>query len=334
MLLPKATKIKKAPELKIPEAINIDNFLVNLDIPITQEVIFTIENKIVLTYGSLMILTGKPKARKTTFLHAFIGAAILNESIWSINSTLKPDKNLIVLLDTEQSMYDLHQSLNRLQNTICRKLTGQTNFKAYSARSLDVNQIIELIETICKQNKNIGLICIDGLLDLVYDINDVREAKAAIHFLKHTCDQYNVGIVGILHQNKGTNFSLGHLGSFASRHAQSELSIEKNENGSSTLSATFLRSADDIKPIEIEYNEYDQKYEVININKINKNYNSLDLIKQIFNGKIGLTYKDFVSQCRINIKETSYYIEKKIIPVWYSEKFIEKNGAFIQIVYN
>lgn len=332
MLVPKATK-KKAPELKLPDAINIDNFLVNLDIPVSQEVIFTIENKIVLTYGSLMILTGKPKARKTTFLHAFIGSAITNDSIWSINSTLKADKNLIVLLDTEQSMYDLHQSLNRLQNTISRKLSTQTNFKAYSARSLDVSQIIELVKTICEQNTNIGLICIDGLLDLVNDINDVREAKAAIQFLKQTCDTYNVGIIGILHQNKGTNFSLGHLGSFASRHAQSELSIEKNESGTSTLSATFLRSADDIKPIEIEYNEYDQRYDVINSYKVVKNYNDLALINQIFAGKIGLTYKDFVSQCKINIKETGYYIEKKIIPVWFAEKFIEKNGAFIQIVH-
>lgn len=332
MLVPKAMQKKKAPELKVPEAINIDNFLVNLDVPVSQEVIFTIENKIVLTYGSLMILTGKPKARKTTFLHAFIGSAITNDSIWSINSTLKADKNLIVLLDTEQSMYDLHQSLNRLQNTICRKLSTQPNFKAYSARALDVSQIIELVKTICEQNKNIGLICIDGLLDLVNDINDVREAKAAIQFLKQTCDTYNVGIIGILHQNKGTNFSLGHLGSFASRHAQSELSIEKNETGTSTLSATFLRSADDIKPIEIEYNEYDQRYDVINSYKVVKNYNNLALIEQIFAGKVGLTYKDFVSQCKINIKETGYYIEKKIIPVWFADKFIEKNGAFIQIV--
>jgi hypothetical protein len=101
------------------------------------------------------------------------------------------------------------------------------------------------------------------------------------------------------------------------------------------VSSLLLRTESKyLKPIEIEYNEYDQKYEVININKINKNYNNIEIVKQVFNGKIGLTYKDFVSHCRISIKETSYYIEKKIIPVWYAEKFIEKNGAFIQIVNN
>lgn len=333
MLVPKATKQKK-PIAAIPEAINIDNYLVDLDKPVTQEVIFKIQDKIILTYGSLMILTGKPKARKTTFLHAFIASAVTYDNIWSITTSLKPDKNLVVLLDTEQSMFDLHQSLGRLENTINKKLSSISNFKAYSARSLNVDEIISLITRICEINNNIGLICIDGLLDLVYDINDVREAKAAIHYLKTLSDTYQVGIVGILHQNKGTNFSLGHLGSFASRHAQSELSIEKNDSGTSTLSSTFLRSADDIKPIEIQYDDNNQKYEVINNMIVKQNYISFDLVNKVFNGKIGLTYKDFVSQCKININETGYYIEKKIIPVWFADKMIEKNGSFIQIVNN
>jgi hypothetical protein len=331
MLVPKSNKQKK-PIADIPEAINIDNYLVDLNKPVTQEVIFKIQDKIILTYGSLMILTGKPKARKTTFLHAFIGSAITYDNIWGIATSLKPEKNLVILLDTEQSMYDLHQSLGRLENTINKKLSSAINFKAYSARSLNVDEIISLINRICEINTNIGLICIDGLLDLVYDINDVREAKAAIHFLKTLSDTYQIGIVGILHQNKGTNFSLGHLGSFASRHAQSELSIEKNDSGTSTLTSTFLRSADDIKPIEIGYDDNNHKYEVINNLNIKQNYINYELMQKVFNGKIGLTYKDFVAQCRINIQETGYYIEKKLIPILFAEKLIEKNGSFIQIV--
>ena len=329
-LSPKKTNQKK--QVVIPAEVNIDTYLVDLDKPVTQEVIFKIEDKIILTYGSLMVLTGKPKARKTTFLHAFIGSAI-SSPIWTINASLKLDKNLVVLLDTEQSIYDLHQSLSRLENTIGSKLSTLKNFKAYSARSLNVDEIFSLITKICELNSNIGLICIDGLLDLVYDINDVREAKAAIHFLKNLSDQFNIGIVGILHQNKGTNFSLGHLGSFASRHAQSELAIEKNESGTSTLSSTFLRSAEDIKPIEIGYDLHNERYAIVTDLNIKADYYTIDIINKVFNGKIGLTYKDLISQCRINIKESAYYIEKKIIPVWFADNLIEKNGAFIQIVY-
>lgn len=330
-MLPNPKKKVEKTNFDLIKEFQIDNYLVNLEQTVTQEVIYTIQDKIILTYGSLMVLTGKPKARKTTFLHAFIGAALVDYKIWSIKANLKPDKNLVILIDTEQSLYDLHQSLHRLQNSINLKLSTLPNFKTFSARSLNVDEIIKLINRICELHKNVGLICIDGLLDLVNDINDVKEAKAAIHYLKTACDTHNIGIVGILHQNKGTNFSLGHLGSFASRHAQSELSIEKNDSGSSTLSSTFLRSADDFKPIEIAYDDINQKYDVIeNINQ-NKNYMDYELLDKIFAGKIALTYKDLISQTRIHIPESAYQVEKKIIPIWYAEKMIVKVGNLIQI---
>jgi hypothetical protein len=331
MLVPKAKKNLTQEAKKIPTEINIEDYFVDLDKPVTQEVIFTIQQKIVLCYGSLLVLTGKPKARKTTFLHAFIGAAILNQNIWGIASQMKSDKNLVCLIDTEQSIYDLHQSLGRLQDTINLKLSTTVNFKAYSARSLDLNQLINLIDTICGKNSNLGLLCIDGLLDLVNDINDVREAKSAIQYIKNTADKYNIGIVGILHQNKGTNFSLGHLGSFASRFAQSELSIEKQEDSTSKLSAVFLRSADNINPIEIDFDTTRQIYDVKhNIYSAN-NYNSIDLIRQIFDGKVGLTHKDLVSRTKIVTFLNNYQVEKKIIPVWYANKLIEKRGNLVQI---
>jgi hypothetical protein len=50
MLRPKSNKQTK-PLIAIPEAINIDNYLVDLDKPVTQEVIFKIQDKIILTYG-------------------------------------------------------------------------------------------------------------------------------------------------------------------------------------------------------------------------------------------------------------------------------------------
>lgn len=330
-MLPKPKKKVEEKTIDLIKEFQIDNYLVDLEKPVTQEIIYTIQDKIILTYGSLMVLTGKPKARKTTFLHAFIGAALVDYSIWSIKANLKDNKNMVILIDTEQSMYDLHQSLHRLQNSINLKLSTLQNFKTYSARSLSVDEIIKLINKICELHKNVGLICIDGLLDLVNDINDVREAKAAIQYLKIACDTYNVGIIGILHQNKGTNFSLGHLGSFASRHAQSELSIEKNDTGTSTLSSTFLRSADDFTPIEIGFDEVNKKYELAeNINQ-NKNYISYELLDKIFAGKVALTYKDLISNTRIHIHESTYHVEKKIIPVWYAEKMIEKVGNLIQI---
>lgn len=333
MLVPKKGKQKAPPET--PAAINlqIENFRVDLtNDNVTQQVCITIEQKTILTYGSLMVLTGKPKARKTTFLHAFLAAGLLQDSIWGIRVNLTETQPEICLIDTEQSYFDLFQSLKRLAGIVGRPLGKIENLSVYTARAGDVADICQLIELILTQNPKIGLLAIDGLLDLVNDINDVRESKAAITFVKRICDKYNVAIIGIIHQNKGTNFSLGHLGAFASRFAQSEFSITKNEDdNTSKLESVYLRSADKVNDIVIDFDEQRNVYDIVqNINRP-VTYTNIEIVKKIFAGRVALTYKDLLSDTINTIGETRYTVEKKIIPVWYAENLIYKVGNFIQI---
>jgi hypothetical protein len=333
MLVPKKAKEKVAQVQPAPVNLNVNDFRVDLSNDnVTQQVCITIEQKTILTYGSLMVLTGKPKARKTTFLHAFLAAGLLNDNIWNIRVSLTETQPEICLIDTEQSYFDLFQSLKRLAAIVRRPLADIKNFSVYTARAGDVQDICYLIDQILANNPKIGLLAIDGLLDLVNDINDVRESKAAITFIKKICDKYNVAIIGIIHQNKGTNFSLGHLGAFASRFAQSEFSITKNEDdNTSKLESIYLRSADKVNDIIIDFDESRNVYDVVaNINKPVQFINP-DIIKKIFDGRVALTYKDLIQQTVIQTGETRYHVEKRIIPVWYAENLIHKVGNFIQI---
>lgn len=229
-----------------------------------QTIVLSSYDKIIGTLGSVVVLTGKPKARKSTFLHAILAGMMLNESIFRMRGSMPDNKRRVCLIDTEQSNFDLYHSLRRLALFTGRPLAEVPNLDVYSARALDCMQIRNLIESICETTPAIGVIAIDGLIDLVNDINDVKEAKGAINFIKRIIDTYNVLVIGVIHQNKGTNYSLGHLGSFASRFAQSELQIEKNQDGTSTLSGVFLRSADQIEPITIYFDEHNNRYDVVN----------------------------------------------------------------------
>lgn len=319
------------------EKINFDINTFKFDLStseIKQDVVLTIQNKTILTLGSFLVLTGKPKARKTTFLHAIISTLINSQNIWTIQGHLQPDKNKVVLIDTEQSKFDLFHSLTRLSNNLNCKLNEVKNLDVYTARSGDVHTIKKLIVEICKNNPQTAVICIDGLIDLVDDINDVKQAKQTINFLKEIADTYNVALIGILHQNKGTNYSLGHLGSFASRFAQSELSIEKTDEGTSTLKSTFLRSADDINTIEIRFNEYDNKYESTNENEhqqeyqFNQNY-ELNVIDELFNKQPYYTFADFTDKIKDKFNCTTYKAQKQIIPNFYKLNLIKKNKNYI-----
>lgn len=333
MLVPKKGKQKATPEIPAPVNLEIENFRVDLtNDNVTQQVCITIDQKTILTYGSLMVLTGKPKARKTTFLHAFLAAGLLQDSIWNIRVSLTHEQPEICLIDTEQSYFDLFQSLKRLAAIVRRPLAEIQNFSVYTARAGDVSDICQLIESILTQNPKIGLLAIDGLLDLVNDINDVRESKSAITFIKRICDKYNVAIIGIIHQNKVTNFSLGHLGAFASRFAQSEFSITKSEeDNTSKLESIYLRSADKVNDIVIDYDEQRNVYDLVeNINRPT-NYSNIEIIRQVFAGRVALTYKDLLKDAIIVTGETRYFVEKKVVPVWYAENLIYKVGNFIQI---
>jgi hypothetical protein len=318
---------------KIDFSINDFKFDLNTN-EVKQDVVLTIQNKTILTLGAFLVLTGKPKARKTTFLHAIISTLINSNEIWTIKGHLQSNKNKVVLIDTEQSKFDLYHSLTRLSNNLNCKLNEVPNLDVYTVRSGDVQTIKKLIIEICKNDPAISVICIDGLIDLVDDINDVKQAKQTINFLKEITDTYNVALIGILHQNKGTNYSLGHLGSFASRFAQSELSIEKTDQGSSTLKSTFLRSADDINTIEIIFDEYENKYKSINENdhqdqqNFNPNY-EINIIDELFVNQPYYTFADFTEKIKDKFNCTTYKAQKTIIPNFYKLKLIKKNKNYI-----
>lgn len=331
MLVPNKPKKKNEAIVSEPISFNIepDTLRVDFNKEVTQTVVFTIQGKIILTLGSLLVITGKPKARKSTFLHSFIGSALKNDTLWSITGKLPENRKKIVLIDTEQSLYDIHVSIKRMALNLSIDLNSG-DFIVYTARAIDVTAIMSLIDKVCCDQPEISVIAIDGLVDLVNDINDVKEAKLCVSYLKNIADKYNIAIIGVLHQNKSTNFSLGHLGSFLSRFAQSELSVIKEEENSK-LEATFLRSSDNIEPITIGWDSVNNRYDTLeNINIGQLSYSGESILSEIYSDKLALSYKDLLIKAKSIIPESTYYIEKKLIPYWYSKGLLKKIDGLVQ----
>lgn len=337
MLIPQKPRHPKKTntEPTEPSALDFDStaHIVDFSKEITQQVILTIQGNIILTAGSLLVVTGKPKARKSTFLHSFLGVAIKNSQIWGIASTLPANKQKVILVDTEQSIYDLHTSIKRLAFNFSIDLLDTKKFQVYSTRSLELFNLMQLITSVLDNNPDAGILAIDGLIDLVNDINDVKEAKAAITFIKQIADKYQVGIIGVLHQNKGTNYSLGHLGSFASRFAQSELSVTKNDDNTSTLEATFLRSAESITPISIGWDSVNNRYD--SVDSIRTKTENVDIvIDAIFRDDLQLSYAEFVNRAMQVTKSSQYAVTKKLVPEWCDKRIIQKVGNYWQKAYS
>jgi hypothetical protein len=204
---------------------NINDFLFNPNEILPEEnILVSIQGKTLLSTKNVMVISGKPKSRKSVIAHSVIGAAISSKSVLGIECNLKPNEN-ICLIDTEQSTYDLKRSLNRMQNLIDYEYLPD-QFKCYTVRSLNPHNIQQAILQIC-QDANNRLIIVDGALDLINNMNDIIEVKQVIEFIKNILVEYNVGLIFIIHLAKSTSFTIGHFGSYFDRFSQSVIEVSK-----------------------------------------------------------------------------------------------------------
>jgi len=228
----------------------------NLDAaPDPSKFILFARNKRLGSCGNFVCITGKPKARKSAFAQAIISAAITQTPQLDFTVVLPPDRRNVILIDTEQDTNDLAVSLSRLKlQAQISSFKDYPGFGVYSVSTLNPGEIINFLNTLLRETPGVGLVVIDGLLDLINDMNDVKECRTLLQTIKIWAINYNILFVTILHQSKSTGFSIGHLGSFTDRKAQAVLSVEKNEDDTSTISAQYMRSDASFEPITIYYN--------------------------------------------------------------------------------
>ena len=74
--------------------------------------------------------------------------------------------------------------------------------ECHCLRKYTTDQRIRMLDFAMMNPKNIGLVVIDGLRDLVVDINNGMEATSIISRLMTWTESNNLHLITILHQNK------------------------------------------------------------------------------------------------------------------------------------
>lgn len=224
-----------------------------------EKIYFIIQENVIGTAGNFVQLTGLPKAGKSTFISALVSSAISGHTIWDFRLFLYPTKNKICVFDTEQSQYDFNRTIKRI-----KQQSGMENpfhrFDSFLVREDDSTDILKMIYCYLLTNPDCGILIVDGLLDLIDNMNDEAAAKKLVKYLRRWAKRFDILIITVLHLGKKDNHSLGHVGSSCDRYAQSTLLIEKTKSGSLKCSAKYLRSAFSFDPIEIYWNQEQKKY--------------------------------------------------------------------------
>lgn len=222
--------------------------------PKPQHIAFTIQNKCIAQLGSYCVFTGLAKSGKSTFISAAIGSAYLPsfQDNFGIKLHLPKDRQKIGYFDTESSEYDFYRQIDKIKE-FCLKSALPDKIDAFNTREDAPKVIRAMIMEYLQNTPDCSILVIDGFLDLIFDFNDVVETRMLTNWFKKITKEFNVMLIGVLHQGKsGNNETLGHLGSNTDRWANSTLIVEKDKvTKQFILKPKYLRSADDFDPIAI-----------------------------------------------------------------------------------
>ena len=185
----------------------------------------------VAAQGQLVAFVGKQKSRKTTALKAVLTSALSQDKKNCINFILKvPKGKNIVSIDTEQDRVSWHYSERRMLKQA--GLTKAPNYyHSYNLRPYTKKTRLQLIEHLVKNIPNIGVLIIDGVVDICENFNDPEKSEYTIDKLLYWCsgDGRDILLFTVLHLNKGQENTLrGHLGTFLQNKANVVIEIEKN----------------------------------------------------------------------------------------------------------
>ena len=183
----------------------------------------------IATFGNFSASTGKAKSKKTFNISAMVAAAVTNTTVLNYRACLPEGKRKILYFDTEQSKYHCHNVLERIY-----KLSGLSVKKDdprllfWGLREYTPKLRIALIDHALRKHQEVGLVIIDGLRDLMYDINNGKEATDVMTVLMAWTSVYDLHIHTVLHLNKNDNNPRGHIGTELENKAETVLIISKN----------------------------------------------------------------------------------------------------------
>lgn len=285
------------------------------------------------TIGNCSLIIGKAKSKKTMLITSFAAAAICGRcTIDCITGNLSGVE--VILVDTEQSPYHLHKTVDR----IIRQAGGTVppNFTAYGLRPLKASQRVQAIECIINELNHPTLIIIDGLRDLLTKgINDESEATDIMSKILKWTYEKDCHIMLVLHQNKGDMNARGHVGSEAVNKSETVLSVsvENKNRDISVVTPEYCRDLDfgsfsftiqdDGLPHEVEGSESGQTNCVVDM---------IENFTLILSGKLPMRYTELVDQYQ-EVSGKGSATAKKHISAALKNKILRKDDKGLYHLY-
>ena len=187
----------------------------------------------VMPAGGVTTVTGRAKQGKTQFLAAVVSCLLSGRDFGRMHRLKAPGR--ILWVDTEQSEYDIHSTIGRVYNQAgipAQEPSDRHGLTVLRLRPLDAAQRCQVIAAAVAA-LNPELLIIDGVRDLIHNINDEAESAQVVNWvLQSMTARPGMRVIVVLHTNpSGTGDKMrGHLGTEFENKFSDKFTCSK-ENG-------------------------------------------------------------------------------------------------------
>lgn len=210
--------------------------------------IYSLAGTTICTPGNITTITSAIKTGKSAVAGAMSASAMPkhpDSDLLGFESS-NPRSLALVSFDTEQSPDDFWHGNDRIRRRAGLEVLPDW-YHAYTLTGLGSKQAwefwAEVLKIVADRHGGIHSILIDGVADLVADVNDPAESNDKVATIHGLAIQYDCPIIGVIHFNPGSEKSRGHLGSQLERKAETNLALEKDSDETTVIYSTKNRRA-------------------------------------------------------------------------------------------
>lgn len=193
------------------------------------------------TYGNFSFIQAPPKTKKTFFVSLMTSIYLGTKNNFGGNIKGHRGNKNVIHIDTEQGKWHAQRVFKRILDM--NDSDYSEFYYTFGLRALGHKIRIEFIEY-CLEHKvnNTGLLIIDGIADLVSDVNNIEESNACVQKIMEWSSKYNIHIMCVIHSNFGSEKPTGHLGSFLEKKSECQIQLEANTVNKEWITVKCKRS--------------------------------------------------------------------------------------------
>jgi hypothetical protein len=206
--------------------------------------LFTFDGHPLLTMQNISVIGGKAKSRKSGWASVLASMVInpnSNRDDWQrmrgsrLTAERPYQRSGVLFFDTEQSTYHVFAMMRRVLYMADRNpAKGESGsnpaspLHMFALRDFHPSERLQFIAaTIERHADTCSLVIIDGIRDVVLNINSEEEATMMASWLLSVTKRHNIHLTCVLHENKGSDSLRGHIGTELMNKSEAVFTVTK-----------------------------------------------------------------------------------------------------------